>query len=415
MKRYLRSLMLLLARLIGGPGAILAARKAHNRPGERMRILLVRPDHLGDLVMVTPVLNALKEQVPQAEISMLVGPWSREVVARHPALKNVETCIFPGFQRAAQNPLAPYVLLFQLAGKLRRERYDLAVNLRPDFWWGAALLYLAGIPRRVGYAIEPGKPFLTHMLPFVETEHASVSNLRLASTALQSVQRAPLAEPFRPEHYPLRFTPTEQEKEWVRTQLEAQGIGAEVPLVVIHPGTGGAVKLWRAEGWARCADWLVEEGCLLAAGTRIVLTGTPKERPLLEEIAGKMKRAVPVLMSEQSVGQLAALLARAELVLGVDNGPLHLAVAQETLTLGLFGPTDVRIFGPWGREERHAVILSGERCPGCPLIPCGRLDFTEDELADHLCVKRISEEQVEQAIARLTGGDEVAGGGRGSA
>ena len=135
MKRYLRSLMLLLAWLIGQPGAVAAARKARKRPDEAMRILLVRPDHLGDLVMVTPVLNALKEQVPQAELTMLVGPWSREVVARHPALQHVETCVFPGFQRAAQNPLAPYLLLFKLAGELRRKRYDLAANLRPDFWW----------------------------------------------------------------------------------------------------------------------------------------------------------------------------------------------------------------------------------------------------------------------------------------
>jgi ADP-heptose:LPS heptosyltransferase len=401
MKRYLRSLMLLLAWLIGRPGATLAARKARTRPVETMRILLVRPDHLGDLVMVTPILNALKEQVPQAEITMLVGPWSREVVARHPALQHIETCVFPGFQRAAQNPLAPYMLLFKLAGELRRKRYDLAVNLRPDFWWGAALLYLAGIPRRIGYAIEPGRPFLTHSQPFSEQEHASLSNLRLASAALQSVQRAPLAEPLSPERYPLRFEPTDEERAWIKAWLESEGIGAEVPLIVIHPGTGGAVKLWRAEGWARSADWLVEEKQLLPPPTRIVLTGTPKERPLLEEIAGKMMLAVPILISELSVGQLAALLGRAELVLGVDNGPLHLAVAQDTLTLALFGPTDVHIFGPWGNAERHAVILARERCPGCPMIPCGRLDFTEDELNDHLCVKRISEQQVEQAIKQL--------------
>ncbi len=256
MKRLLRSLMLLLARLIGLAGAIQAARKAKQRSIGGIRILLVRPDHLGDLVLTTPVLQALKEQMPQAEVTMLVGPWSREIVARHPALDKIETCVFPGFQRARQNPLAPYGLLFRLAREIRRERYDLAVNLRPDFWWGAALLYLAGIPRRIGYAIEPGKVFLTEALPFKETEHASVSNLRLVSAALQSLQQEPLAEPLSPEHYPLSFLPTEEERAWVTKELAVRGIQAGTPLVVIHPGTGGAVKLWRAEGWARCAEWL---------------------------------------------------------------------------------------------------------------------------------------------------------------
>jgi len=114
-----------------------------------------------------------------------------------------------------------------------------------------------------------------------------------------------------------------------------------------------------------------------------------------------MKQADPLLFSEMTIGLLAALLARAKLVLGVDNGPLHLAIAQGTPTLQLFGPTDVRIFGPWGKAGKHTVITSEQRCPGCPLIPCGRLDFTEDELAAHPCVKLISEEQVQQAITTL--------------
>jgi len=399
--------MLLLARCIGAPGVIRATRKAQKRPAKTARILLVRPDHLGDLVLATPVLQALRDQLPQAQITMLVGPWSREVVARHPALDHVETCAFPGFQRAQQHPLTPYLLLYRMAGQLRREHYDLAINLRPDFWWGAALLYLAAIPRRIGYSIEPGRVFLTQALPFVEPEHASVSNLRLASTALQSLQQEPLSEPLSPERYPFSFIPTDEEKASVARLLADRGIDAETSLVVIHPGTGGAVKLWRSEGWAECADWLVQSShrnthtLLSKQETRIILTGTPKERPLLEEIARAMKQADPLLFSEMTIGLLAALLARAKLVLGVDNGPLHLAIAQGTPTLQLFGPTDVRIFGPWGKAGKHTVITSEQRCPGCPLIPCGRLDFTEDELAAHPCVKLISEEQVQQAITTL--------------
>ncbi len=336
MKRLLRNLILLIVRLLGAPGARSAVKPVSNTP----RILLLRPDHLGDLVMTTPVFHALKQKAPGAHITMMVGPWSSEVVARHPDIDRLLTCPFPGFQRTAQKALAPYILLFNVAKQLRLGDYDLAINLRPDFWWGAALLYLARIPRRIGYALEPGKPFLTHALSFQQPEHATISNLRLASAALQALGYPPLAEPYAPERYPLQFSPTPGEHKWVT------------------------------------------------------------ERPMLEEIARDMQLPA-VLVTDAAVGQLAALLGRALLALSVDSGPLHLAVAQDTPTVQLFGPTDPRIFGPWGARERHIVLASTQRCPTCPAIPCGRLDFSLQELAAHPCVRLITEEQVMEAVDKL--------------
>jgi len=121
---------------------------------------------------------------------------------------------------------------------------------------------------------------------------------------------------------------------------------------------------------------------------------------MLEEIAGGMQSPA-VLVTDATVGQLAALLGRALLVLSVDSGPLHLAVAQGTPTVQLFGPTDPRIFGPWGAHERHIVLASTQRCPTCPAIPCGRLDFSPQELADHPCVRLITEQQVLEAVDKL--------------
>jgi ADP-heptose:LPS heptosyltransferase len=109
----------------------------------------------------------------------------------------------------------------------------------------------------------------------------------------------------------------------------------------------------------------------------------------------------PLLLNDMTVGQLAAMLARALLVLGVDSGPLHLAVAQSTPTLQLFGPTDERIFGPWGDPEHHIVIKATQKCPGCPAIPCGQLDFGPEEVSQHPCVRFIPEKQVEQALTVL--------------
>jgi lipopolysaccharide heptosyltransferase II len=395
MKRFLRKLILVVIRILGAPGV----RSANITLSATPRILLLRPDHIGDVLMTTPVLHALKQHAPNAQITIMVGPWSSEVVARHPDIDRLLTCPFPGFQRAAQKALAPYTLLFSIAKQLRRGHYDLAINLRPDFWWGAALIYLARIPRRVGYALEPGRPFLTHALPFQSPEHATISNLRLASPALQALGYPPLDEPYTPERYPLQFTPTAEEHQWVTERLHKEGIDTDTPIVVIHPGSGAAVKLWRTEGWTACADALTKS-LTISTPVRIILTGSKNERPMLEEIAQGMKSAA-VLVTDATIGQLAALLARALLVLSVDSGPLHLAVAQDTPTVQLFGPTDPRIFGPWGIRERHIVLASTQRCPTCPAIPCGRLDFPPEELPAHPCVRLIPEEQVLAAIDNL--------------
>jgi lipopolysaccharide heptosyltransferase II len=393
-----RRAMLLIVRLYGFIGTQRAVKQARKTPAAP-RILLIRPDHLGDVVLTTPVLDALKTQLPQAHITMMVGPWSSEVVARHPAIDHLLICPFPGLQRAPQKPLTPYTVLFRLARQLRRNHYDIAINLRPDFWWGAALLYLAHIPRRVGYAIAPNTPFLNHGVTFHAPELATVSNLRLVSVALKILGHTPLAEPYTPAQYPLAFTPTQEEYAAVQQRLNREGIMEDTPVVVIHPGTGAAVKLWRNEAWAHCANALPALLTSLAQ-VRIILTGSKNERPLLEEIARSMTTP-PVLMTDTTVGQLAALLGRASLVLGVDNGPLHLAVAQGTPTVQIFGPTDPHVFGPWGNPEQHIVIASTHRCPTCVVIPCGRLAFRPDELAAHPCVRLVTEQEVEAAIVAL--------------
>src|SRR5258708_8212074 len=104
--------MLLLVRIIDAPYVLAARRSTQAGPGANPRILLLRPDHLGDLVMTTPVLDALREHAPDARITMMVGPWSREVVARHPAIDHLTTCPFPAFTPPTHSPLAPSPLLF---------------------------------------------------------------------------------------------------------------------------------------------------------------------------------------------------------------------------------------------------------------------------------------------------------------
>ncbi len=352
---------------------------------------------------MTPALAELRRALPEAHITLLVGPWAREVVARNPNVDEVQTCAFPGLRRSSQGALEPYRLLWQLAGQLRCQQYDLAIVLRPDFWWGVWLIYLAGIPLRLGYADALQTPFLTRALPVHEHDHAVVQNLRLvrASIALAKGEQpdqqytVPELASVTPGQPPLEFAPTDEERAWVRGRLAQAGVVDTAPLVVIHPGSGAAVKLWGPASWAKVADTLIRE-----YGAQIVLTGVESERNEVETISAQMQEPALALVGETDVGTLAALLARANVVLGVDNGPLHLATAQGTPTARIYGPTDTRIFGPWGDPALHLVLQAQQPCPGCPMIPCGRLDWSPEALPAHPCARSMP---VEEMLAAAEG------------
>lgn len=392
MTQISRSLILILIRLLGVSSTLVAKRTRKN-VSATPRVLIIRPDHLGDLVLTTPVLPALKIALNDVHITMLVGPWSKVVVERHPDVNRLISFPFPGLQRSSNKRRFTHISLFFLALRLRQDNYDLSVNLRPGFWWGAILSYIAGIPCRVGYDVQPATSFLTHVLPFQPPEHSVVSNLRLVSLAIQQLGFPPLDEPYTPEHYPLQFVPTEEEHMWIAQRLQEAGVNGESSVVVIHPGTGVTVKLWREEAWASCAEALRAS----FPNSQLVLSGSKNERPMLERIAQRIV-PTPLLMTDMTVGQLAALLERAQIVLGVDSGPLHLAATRERPTIQIFGPTDPCIFGPWGPAERHYFVSSTQRCQTCPAIPCGRFNFSLEEETQHPCTRLVSEQAVKEAI-----------------
>jgi lipopolysaccharide heptosyltransferase II len=354
-------------------------------------ILLIRPDHLGDLLFTTPALRALREAFPQARITGLVGPWAEAVVASNPCLDEVMLCPFPGFTRQPKRSIIePYIVLWRYIRLLRERKFDLAVVLRFDHWWGALLAYLARIPRRVGYDIAEVKPFLTAAVPYVPGRHEVEQNLALVEAVSgQPPLRRLDGQPW--QGFPLEFTLCAQDQEFATRYLAEQGVGEDDPLVCIHPGAGAPVKLWRKEGWARVADALVER-----YGAKVILTGSASEESLVQAIAEQMTSQPLVAAGQTTLGGLAALMARCRLALGVDSGPLHLAVAVGTPTVHLYGPVDSRTFGPWGDPARHVVLTSDMDC-----IPCNRLDYREDELEAHPCVRDISEAQVTEAARRL--------------
>jgi ADP-heptose:LPS heptosyltransferase len=352
------------------------------------RVLVIKPDHLGDVLLLTPALRELRAGLPHTHITLMIGPWAADAVRDNPDVDALLFCAFPGFTRQPKLSLwQPYVLLLKTALLLRAGRYDIALLARDDHWWGALLALLAGIPRRIGYAAGDITPLLTDALPYEPGEHVAVQSLNLVAHLagpFDEARRTPAKTP------PLRAPITPADEAWAEAWLQAHGCDEHVRLVAIHPGAGGAAKHWIAMRWAMVADAIKHKGY------QVVLTGGTGEQPLVDAIKERVGWSPFVLVGQATLGQLAALYRRCVLVLGVDSGPLHLATSTGVPTIALFGPIDHHRFGPWGQAGRHLVVRSGLWCS-----PCGVVDVCPRGTSPAECMTTIGTARVLAAIDAL--------------
>lgn len=365
------------------------------------KILVIRPDHLGDVLMITPALTLLRKALPNAEITVLVGPWGAPSLYNNPTVDRIQRCEFPGFSRQPkENMLSPYMYAVEQSRWLRIQKFDAVINLRYDFWWGGLLGYLADIPIRVGYDFPEAKGFLTHILPLEQSvdnvpfgqtaQHSAALNLNLVHFFLQQYGLNPILNEADSR---LRFGLTPHDETYIKWLLSEWDINRHDQLVAIHPGSGATLKLWTIEGFAAVADALSEK-----YGVKVILTGGENERALIKSI-GKLCKVEPLTLdTSEWWGRLGALFARCNLVIGLDSGPLHLAVAVGTPTIHLFGPTDPAIFGPWGDPTRHKIVRTEVDLPCCP---CGVLDFERGCSKGGYCLRTIKNSQVLEAAEEL--------------
>jgi len=346
------------------------------------RILLIRPDHLGDVLLTTPAIRALRHANPNAEIHTLVGPWSADVIASYAEIDQVLTLPFPGFSRNPKKSWrSPYEIAINMSRHLRRINYTSAVILRPDHWWGAMIAKLAGIPERIGYNHPDVSPFLTIKLK-LQQQHTVIQNLRLVESWTGKLN---------PEQTTYSFPVETIDQAYVEGYLAEWGIKSNQPIFCIHPGTGTWVKHWQEEKWSNVADILTEQ-----LDAQVIFTGSANELPLVRRITSHMKQPAIIMVGDTRIGQLAALFKRARVVLGPDSGPLHLAVAVATPTVALFGPADPIEFGSWGAPNKHFILTSDIACR-----PCRVLDWATDNPEFHPCLREITVARVLDAARRV--------------
>ena len=329
------------------------------------RILVSRMKFIGDIVLTTPILHSLRAAYPDAYIAYLGEREAVTLLEGNPCLNEI---IPFDFHRPA--------LLEQtrVACLLRQRKFDLAVDLfgNPRT---ALLTFLSGAAVRVG-PDRKGRGALYTVR--VRDDGLPKSALEFHNQSLRAI-----GVPVLPSKTEISLTREERETGG-KILLERTGTSGKQtrPLVGIHPGATWPAKRWLPERFAGLADRLVERGAT------VFLTAGAQEEETIAAVQLAAKHSHPVLLS-LPLRKLAAVIAACDVYVTNDAGPMHIAAAVGTSTIGIFGPGEENIWFPYSRDDGHRALRKDVPCHPCHLDFCNRKGdgFME-------CMKLLSESEV---------------------
>lgn len=313
-----------------------------------MNILIIKPSSLGDVVQALPVLRVLRERFPSAEIDWLVNEEIGDILSGNPYLRTVHVWDRASWRKPRFLPHAVKKAA-RVLRELRRPRYDLVLDLQ-GLLRSAVMARISGGRKIVGFAdAREMAPLFYH------------KKVKTPVAAMHSVERYVLAAEGRgrgsgDREFSIVFS--EQEKEAAETLLEQANHDANRPLVIFVVGARWATKRWPPESFAALAEKLVTIN-----GAQVALVGSKSEAPLARRIASMGACAVLDFSGKTSLKQLACLFQRAEVVVGNDSGPIHIAAAVGAPLIALYGPTSPARTGPYGTQ--HKILTTSLSCSPC--------------------------------------------------
>ncbi|ADV63625.1 lipopolysaccharide heptosyltransferase I [Isosphaera pallida ATCC 43644] len=325
------------------------------------RVVLIKPSSLGDVVHALPVLGALKRLWPEAAFDWVVARGLRGLVDGHPDLDGVIPFDRPRFKLNR----AGWTELRQLACELRSRRFDVTIDLQGLLRSGL-MAWATGAPVRIGLqdAREGSRWSHTHTVAIPPDVTHAVDRLMLVPRLLARLQGSPPPGPprFHPPIGP-------EQAAWADHLLA----NCPRPILAYNPGARWQTKRWPPERFAETARLLHQE-----FGGTILLIGANDDRPLVDRLLAhlatppndshRLLASVVNVVGQTTLNQLAALLARCDLVVSNDTGPLHLAVACGAPVVGVFTCTDPERTGPYG--PRAITVLTRVSCAKSLLKTC---------------------------------------------
>lgn len=312
------------------------------------RILVYKLDHLGDLLLATPALSALRRRYPQAEITIVVGEWSRVILENNP---NIDRIVIYNSPRFTRPPFVSHTSQ-QLRNAIEGIRPDLTIGLRDD------MRTISSSILSTGWRIERGRSHMKEWLRRRRNGGDKAHELDLIRGMFQQLG-IEIPSNAAPEFYL-----SDREREDALRFLRSRAIDS--PFALIQAGATTVFKEWPIERFAEVARHLEQEHGLIP-----VLIGAPGERERSRQLAELLSDRHPIdITGELGLRDLGAVMEHAGFYLGADGGSMHLATAMGVPTLALYGPGYFPVFAPIG--ERVAAISRRFPCSPCDQTICIR-------------------------------------------
>jgi lipopolysaccharide heptosyltransferase II len=342
-------------------------------------LLAVRLDALGDVLMMTPALRALRESRPGRRITLWTSTAGAEVAPLIPVVD--ETLVYDAPWMKATGPRHDSRPDFALLERLRRAHFDAAViftTYSQSPLPAALFCYLAGIPLRLAHCRENPYQLLTAWVRETEPEDQQRHEVRRQLDLVATIG-ARIAD----ERLVLRIPGKARRR--IGLLLEEAGIGHGRPWVVVHPGASAPSRRYPSEHFAAAAGQLIRE-----AGVQVLFTGSEEERPLVEEVRRSMGVPSWSLVGRLNLAELAALLERTPLLIANNTGPVHVAAALGTPVVDLYALTNPQ-HTPW--RTPHRVLFHDVPCKYCYKSVCPQ--------GHHDCLRKVAPEEVVRAALEL--------------
>jgi heptosyltransferase-2 len=298
------------------------------------RILIVRTDRIGDVLLSTPVIKTLRGNYPNAYIAAMVSPYAKDIVDGNPYLDEVIIYDKEGSHKSWRRSL-------KFAQNLKKKRFDLALVLHPTNRVHL-VTFFAGIPRRIGY---------DRNFRFLLTDRIKHTKQLGQKHELEYALDLVIDLGIEPKDKAL-FMPIKPESErWVEELFKREGIKASDRLLAIHPAASCPSKIWPNERFSDVAARLIER-----YGLKVLVIAGPKDLALAESVIKHMHKPAINLSGKTSVSQLSSVLKRCNLFISNDSGPVHIAAALGTPVISIFGRNQKGLsptrWGPTGKKDK---------------------------------------------------------------
>jgi ADP-heptose:LPS heptosyltransferase len=336
------------------------------------RIAVIKLDHIGDVILSIPAIINLGENFSDERITMVVNPASEQIAKLIPHVDEVICYNAKFFDRTGKAKAFDFVKAFHFAKDMKSRNFDLIVDFRGSF---ASLLFALTAKNRD--RLDRGTYLIRRKLALTKATLNKADQYtpnHEAEISLDILAKAGITIKTKRSHLDLSGIPDDL--------IEYSDIN-----IVIHPGGPMLLKRWSADRYAEVIRQLLKH-----YSVRVALIGGKDESELVRSIISMVgDNRVADLSGKLTLVQLAYLFKKADLFIGNDSGPMHIASACETKVIGLYGPTDPERFGPYG--DNCVILRMEDKCKPCSQDKC--------KFKDYRCIDRISVDDVMNVVSKI--------------